>query len=92
MPEDLHCDQYAFRYYYGVEDHEATEKEMQTHLDKGHLSAFDTYEGAGQTLAYPRTRWHGQLLGRASITSKGHRDEYTIAYCRLVSSVTLRAR
>ena len=42
--DDLHFDQHAFRNYYGVEDHEATEKEMQTRLDEGHLSAFDTYE------------------------------------------------
>ena len=40
----LQCDDLAFRNYPGVEDHGATELEMQSRLDKGHLVAFDTYQ------------------------------------------------
>ena len=43
MPDDLYCDEHAFKNYQEVEDHEATLKEMTTHLDKGHLSAFNSY-------------------------------------------------
>jgi len=43
MPDDLHCDEHAFKNYQGVEEHEATLKEMTTHLDKGHRSAFNSY-------------------------------------------------
>ena len=43
-PEDLHCDEKTFRNYAGVEEQDITEAELRTHLDKGHLIAFDAHE------------------------------------------------
>ena len=43
-PKKLHCDEHVFRNYSGVEEERTIEEEMQNHLDKGQLAAFDTYE------------------------------------------------
>ena len=40
----MHCDEQSFRNYPGVEDQVITETELQGHLDKGHLAAFDTHQ------------------------------------------------
>ena len=42
-PHELHCDIDNFHNYAGVEEHATTEVEMQNHIDKHHVAAFDTY-------------------------------------------------
>ena len=43
-PLDMHRDSQHFRNYPGVEEQEITAQELQQHLDKGHIAAFDTEE------------------------------------------------
>ena len=44
LPYDLHCDARNFRHYQGVEENEITETELSSHIEAGHLAAFDTLE------------------------------------------------
>jgi len=45
---ELHSNPHTFRNYAGVEEHEATEKELQLHVDAKHLAEFDTYDELSQ--------------------------------------------
>ena len=41
---ELHFNPHTFCNYAGVEEHEATEKELQLHIDAKHLAEFDSYD------------------------------------------------
>ena len=41
--EYLHCDERHFKDYPGVEEQDVTDKELESHLKKGHLAASDSY-------------------------------------------------
>ena len=43
QPQDLHCDEQQFQNYPAVEEQAITDTELTSHLDKGHIVAFDTY-------------------------------------------------
>ena len=43
QPQDLHCDEQQFQNYPGVEEQAITDAELTSHLEKGHIMAFDTY-------------------------------------------------
>ena len=43
QPEDLHCDERRFKNYPGVEEQDVTDTELSSHLQQGHLAAFDSY-------------------------------------------------
>ena len=43
-PQDLRCDEQQFCNYSGLEEQAITDIELSTHLEKGHLAAFDTFE------------------------------------------------
>ena len=44
QPENLECNSRQFKNYPGVEENQITDAELASHLEKGHLKAFDTYE------------------------------------------------
>ena len=44
QPENLECNSRQFKNYPGVEENQITDAELASHLEKGHLAAFDTYE------------------------------------------------
>ena len=48
QPEDLRCDKQQFRNYPGVEEQAITDAELSSHLEKGHIVAFDTYAELAQ--------------------------------------------
>ena len=60
QPQDIHCDEQQFLNYPGVEEQDITDAEFSSHLEKGHLVAFDTYAELAQFVESQETsstRW-----------------------------------
>ena len=68
QPDDLQCDDRRFKHYTGVEEQDATDKELDSHLKKGRLAAFDSY---AELSAYVGSNPIINKLGLIAKTRKG---------------------
>ena len=70
---ELHFNPHTFRNYAGVEEHEATEKELQLHVDANHLAEFDTYDELSQFVN--ATEAEPAVLNKIGLIIKVKHDE-----------------